>query len=491
MNSISTLITEIMHIVWSPALVFLCLAAGIWFSIRTRFLQIRKIKSMVKLLFGGKSSETGVSSFQAFTLALSGRVGTGNIAGVATAIALGGPGSIFWMWVIAFVGAGTAFVESVLGQIYKEKIEGHFRGGPAYYIEKGLNMKWYAVLFAVVTVFALGLLTPGVQSNAITDSFFIAFGINKTITALVVAVLVGLVIFGGIKRIAHVAQVVVPFMAVGYVLVALLVIGFNIEQLPALISLIFKSAFGLTPALGGIVGSAVMMGVKRGIYSNEAGQGTGPHAAAAANVSHPVKQGFVQAFSVYVDTLFVCSATAFMILITGMYNIYDSAGNVILNGHPVMQTVTDKGGPIFTQMALGSVFPAMGKPFVAISLFFFAFTTIMSYYFQAETNLLYLLRGRKSTIPIQILRISLLLATFFTAINTMDTAWDLGDIGIGAMAWLNIIAIILLQKPAIKILRDYERQTKTGIKEPVFDPEKLGIKNAELWKEIKKDIPEK
>ena len=481
-------ITRIMNIVWSPALVFLCLGAGLWFSFHTRFVQARRMGAMVKLLFRGKSSETGVSSFQAFSMALSGRVGTGNIAGVATAIALGGPGAVFWMWIIAFLGASTAYVESTLGQIYKERVEGHFRGGPAYYIEKGLKARWYAVLFAVVTVLAMGILLPGVQSNAIVDSFRTAFQLDKTITAAGVVLLLGLIIFGGVKRIANFAQLVVPFMAAGYLIVTLIILIIDFRQIPELFALICKSALGIGPAMGGIVGSAVMMGVKRGIYSNEAGQGTGPHAAAAAEVSHPVKQGFVQAFSVYVDTLLVCTATAFMILITGMYNVYDASGAVIVQGHEAMQGVVDKGGPIFTQMAVESLFPAFGKGFVAVSLFFFAFTTLVSYYFQAETNVLYLLRGRNSKLWLHTLRTVMMAATFLTAIHSMDMAWDLGDIGIGLMAWINIIAILILQRPAIVALRDYESQIRSGVKEPLFDPDKLGIKGAGLWKKLLRQI---
>jgi AGCS family alanine or glycine:cation symporter len=444
---------------------------------------------MVKMLLGGKSSEHGVSSFQAFSMALSGRIGTGNIAGVATAIALGGPGAIFWMWVIAFLGASTAYVESTLGQIYKEKVEGHFRGGPAYYIEKGLGIRWYAILFAIVTVVALGILIPGVQSNTIADSFQTAFGLNKTITAAIVVMLLGLIIFGGVKRIAKFAELVVPFMAAGYMIVAAIILVIYYRQIPELFSLIWRSAIGIDSVMGGIVGSAVMMGVKRGIYSNEAGQGTGPHAAAAAEVSHPANQGLVQAFSIYVDTLLVCTATAFMILITGMYNVYDSAGTVFAQGNEAMVGVVDKGGPIFTQMAVESIFAGFGKVFVAISLFFFAFTTLVSYYFQAETNVFYLLRGRDSRLWVRGLQVVILSATFFTAITTMDRAWDLGDIGIGLMAWINLIAILMLQRPAIVALRDYEKQLRSGVKEPTFDPDKMKIKGADLWTQSSTESP--
>ena len=467
--------------IWGMPFIVLCLFAGIYFSFRTRFLQLRYIKSMVWMLFGNKASDSGISSLQAFMLALSGRVGTGNIAGVATAIALGGPGAIFWMWVIAFFGAGTSFIESSLGQIYKEKIDNNYRGGPAFYILKGLKMKKYAAAFAIVTVIALGILMPGLQSNAICDAFNNAFSLNKAITGGLVVFLLGWVIFGGVKRIAKVSEIIVPFMVVGYVILAVVVLILNYQQIPSMFSLIVKSAFGLNEAMAGVVGAAITMGVKRGIFSNEAGQGTAPHAAAAAEVSHPAKQGLVQAFSVYVDTLLVCSATAFIILSTGMYKVYDSSSNVIFDAGGLAEHVHNYG-PIYTQLGVDSHFPGFGSPFVAIALFFFAFTTIMSYYFQAETNVYFLIRDkRKSRYAINTLRVVMLVVTFLTSLRSMVLAWDLADIGVGLMAWFNIIAILLLQKPALKMFRDYEDQKRNGIKEPVFDPKKLGIENAEEW----------
>ncbi|SFA42532.1 alanine or glycine:cation symporter, AGCS family [Parageobacillus thermantarcticus] len=461
--------------IWSPALVYLCLATGLFYSLLTRFLQVRHMKEMIKQMFQGKSSEAGISSFQALSLALSGRVGTGNIAGVATAIAYGGPGAVFWMWLIAFVGAGSAFVEAALAQVYKTKQDGQFRGGPAYYIEKGLKMKWYAVLFAIVTVLATGVLLPGVQANSIAAGIENAFGIDPAITGIGIVVLLGAIIFGGVKRIARVAEFIVPFMALGYILVALFIVLANINELPHVLSLIFRSAFGMDAAFGGIVGAAISWGVKRGIYSNEAGQGTAPHAAAAAEVSHPAKQGLVQAFSVYIDTWFVCSATAFMILITGMYNVTPEGRA------PIVQKLGNvEPGPIFTQKAVETVFPGFGAPFVAIALFFFAFTTIMAYYYMAETNLAYITRRMKSSWLLYALKAAVLVVVFYGSVKTAKLAWALGDIGVGSMAWLNIIAILLLTKPALKVLKDYEEQKKAG-KDPVFDPVKLGIDDADFW----------
>ncbi len=434
------------------------------------------------LMFQGKSSEAGVSSFQALSLALSGRVGTGNIAGVATAIAFGGPGAVFWMWAVAFIGASSAFIESTLAQIYKVKQDGQYRGGPAYYIEKGTGMKWYGILFAIAALVAMSILMPGVQSNSIALGIDNAFGVSPTVTAVGLVIILAFIIFGGVKRIAGVAQFVVPFMALGYIILALIIIAMNISELPGVIALIFKSAFALDSAFGGIVGLAVSWGVKRGIYSNEAGQGTGAHAAAAAEVSHPAKQGLVQAFSVYIDTLFVCSATAFMILFTGMYNTERPGGSFIISNLPGVEA-----GPGFTQAAIETVLPGFGAGFVAVALFFFAFTTIMAYYYIAETNIAYLTRGKNGKWAMFALKLVLLGATFYGSVKQASLAWALGDAGLGIMVWLNLIAILILAKPALVALKDYEAQKKQGI-DPVFDPVKLGIKNADYWeKEYKKD----
>lgn len=469
------------NILWSQPMIYICLGVGLLFSIITRFLQVRHFKDMIKLMFQGKSSDAGVSSFQALSIALSGRVGTGNIAGTATAIGFGGPGAVFWMWAIAFIGASTAFIESTLAQIYKEKHEGQYRGGPAFYIEKGTGWRWYGVLFALAAVLAMAILMPGVQSNSIALGIENAFGMNKSITGLIIIALLGIIIFGGVKRIANVAQYVVPFMAIGYVAVSLIIVAINITELPAVFALIFKSAFAADSVFGGIVGMAVQWGVKRGIYSNEAGQGTGAHPAAAAEVSHPAKQGLVQAFSVYIDTLLVCSATAFMILFTGMYNtqapdktfLYDNLKGV-------------EPGPGFTQAAVEQVIPGFGAGFVAVSLFFFAFTTIMAYYYIAETNIAYLIRGRENKWAIPLLKVVILAATFYGTIKEAALAWKLGDTGLGIMVWLNLIAILILAKPALKALKDYEQQKKQGL-DPVFNSIKVGIKNADYWEKDYKE----
>lgn len=456
-------INSLNGLIWSNALIILCLGAGIYFSIVTKFVQVRYLKDMIKLLFGGKSSEQGVSSFQAFALALSGRIGTGNIAGVATAIAMGGPGSVFWMWMIAFLGSASAYIEATLGQIYKEVKDGQYRGGPAFYIQKGLGIKWYAIVFAVVTIISMSLLLPGVQSNSIALSMNNAFQIPVEWTGGIVVVFLAMIIFGGVKRIGKVAELVVPFMALGYILIAQIIMIINYAEIPGVILLIIKSAFNLESAFSGVFGLAIAWGIKRGIYSNEAGQGTAPHAAAAAEVSHPAKQGLVQAFSVYIDTLFVCTATAFMILFTGQYNVVNPDGGFIVENLPGVSI-----GPEFTQMAIAEHFPAIGAGFVAISLMFFAFTTIMAYYYIAETNLSFLQKDGKQKWPVYLLRAMILVATFYGSIRTAEVAWTLGDIGVGLMAWLNVIAIILLRKPALKALKDYQKQKSEG-KDPVYD----------------------
>lgn len=461
--------------VWSPALVYLCLGAGLYFSVRTRFLQVRHLADMVRLTFSGRRSAAGVSSFQALSMSLSGRIGTGNIAGVATAITFGGPGAVFWMWAVAFLGAGTAFVESVLAQIYKEERRGEFRGGPAFYIEKGMGRRWFAWVFALTTVVAMGLFLPGVQAHSIATGIEVAFGTPRWITAAAVAVLLGSIIFGGVKRIARFAEIVVPFMAVGYILVACVVVAFHLERVPAVIALILRSAVGAEAPFGAILGLAVQWGVKRGIYSNEAGQGSGAHPAAAAEVDHPAEQGLVQSFSVYVDTLLVCSATALMVLCTGTYNVEDGKGALLVNGLPGIEA-----GPANTQSAVESVLPGFGAVFVAVALFFFAFTTLVAYYYIAETNVAYVDRRLGRPLLVQVLRVVLIGSAVYSTLRDASVAWGLGDIGVGIMAWLNIVAILILQKPALAALRDFEAQKKAG-RGIAFDPRALGIENADFW----------
>lgn len=480
-------VSVINGLVWSNALIALCLGTGLYFSVRTRFLQVRHFKEMFRLLFDGKSTDSGVSSFQALSMSLAGRVGTGNIAGVATAIAFGGPGAMFWMWLVAFLGASTAFIEATLAQIYKEKHLGELRGGPAFYIERGLGIKWFGVLFAIVSVISAGVLLPGVQANSVADGIKNAFNLETWVTGVGLVLIFAAIVFGGVKRIAKFTEYIVPFMAIGYMLIAVIIIVVDFKNLPDVIALVFKSAFNMEAGFGAVFGLAVQWGVKRGIYSNEAGQGTAPHIAAAANVSHPAKQGLVQSFSVYIDTLLVCSATGFMLLMTGKYNVHNpdfgiaGASEFLYSGAQNIAV-----GPGYTQSAMDSVFPGFGSYFVAIALFFFAFTTILAYYYIAETNISYLTRKFESPVFNYVLKIIMMLVIMYGSINQAKLAWDIGDIGVGLMAWFNIIAIILLQKPALAALKDYEKQKKQGL-DPVFNPEDIGVTNAHIWNTIQKN----
>lgn len=504
--------------VWSPALVGLCLLVGLYFSLRTRFVQVRRFGEMFKLLFIGDNSKTkgekktGISSFQAFAMALSGRVGTGNIVGVATAIGFGGPGAIVWMWIIAFFGAGSAFVEATLAQIYKENHNGQFRGGPAYYIEKGLHSPFFGALFAVLAAVACGVFLPPIHGNSIALSCSETFGVPAWTVGAVVATLLALVVMGGVKRIANVAQIVAPVMAMVYIFLAIVVLIVNWQVVPDVFLQMLRGAVGVNEVGGALIGSTIAWGVKRGIYSNEAGQGTGAIVAAAAKVSHPVKQGLVQAFSVYIDTLLVCTATAMMILACKTYNIIDT---VTVNGGTVTVTylLQNPGAPegepgvFYTTGALGTVIgPRAGHIVISIALFFFAFTTVMAYYYYAETNLVYLFNrwrrriykkhperleelemadmhfgdDRGERVVIWLLRICTVAAVFISSLQTSGFVWTLGDIGVGVMAWINVVAILLLSPKALRSLKDYERQKKQGI-EPRFDPKALGIDDCEYW----------
>lgn len=487
------IVNSINNIIWSPALIYLCLGAGLFYSILTRFAQVRHFKEMWKLMLNNSESDKGISSFQALAVSLSGRVGVGNIAGVAAAIGFGGPGAIFWMWVVAFLGASTAYAESTLGQIYKVEENGEYRGGPAYYFERCLGWRPLGVVFALSAIIGCGIFLPGVQANAVgnavtqifgdgtmVDTAFGAVGSYKLIALAVILIILAFIIFGGIRRIASFTQVIVPFMALGYIVMALIVVFLNLDKLPGIFMLILNDAFTAQAGFGAAIG----WGVKRGIYSNEAGQGTGPHAAAAAEVEHPAQQGLVQAFSVYVDTLLVCTATALMILITQQYNVVGT----LTDGSFIVQNVpagTEIGSAAFTQLALLSVFGNFGQVFVGIALFFFAFTTILAYYYITETNVAYLNRVFNNKLPVLVFKLLLMFMVAYGTVNSAGYIWTIGDIGVGLMAWVNVLGILIiffLHKPTITCLLDYERQKKAG--GPItFDPIKLGIKNATFWEQ--------
>ena len=493
----TTFLDTLNALIWSPALVFLCLGAGIYFTLATKFLQVRCIPDMIKQLKDGESSDSGVSSFQSLMISLAGRVGVGNISGVATAIAFGGPGAVFWMWIVAFLGAATSYIECCLAQIYKERDRdtGEYRGGPAYYIEKaykhtkaGPFMVVYGIVFAIAMILATSYFLPGIQANGVAAAVKNAWGIEVGWSALVLGGILAIIIIGGVKRIANFASLVVPFMAAAYILFAIIILIMNFNQIPEVFGMIFKSAFGAEQAFSGLLGSAIMWGVKRGIYSNEAGQGTGPQSAAAAEVSHPAKQGFVQAFAVYIDTLFVCSATAFIIISTDMYKVFEgeSEDGPVRYAGSIPDGV--EVGPGFVQHGLDTLLAGFGPSFIAIAIAFFAFTTVLAYYYMAEVNLTYFNRwiSNKTTrrALVWLLRILLVVSVVIGATTAPGAAWALGDIGVGATAWLNIIAILFLQVPALKCLKDYSAQKAAG-KDPQFDPEALGIQNADFWVERK------
>ncbi|HWP50900.1 MAG TPA: alanine/glycine:cation symporter family protein, partial [Clostridia bacterium] len=453
---------------------------GIFFAIKTKFFWLRYLSESIKLVKEKNAGgEEGVSPFQAFSMALAGRIGTGNIVGVATAIAAGGPGAVFWMWVLAFFGAGTSLAECTLAQIYKEKKFGEYRGGPAFYMEKALGQKWMGVTFALFCAVGNLLLIPGVHSNSITTSLQNAFHIPTLIGGILLVLLMAVIIFGNVHRIAKVSELVVPFMSVGYILLALVVVGANISKLPETFRIIFSSAFGMDAVFGGIMGSAIVWGVKRGVNSCSAGMGTAPQSAAAAETSHPVKQGMVQAVSVYVDTLLVCTATALMIIITNSYNVVDQAtGKNIVT---YMGNVA--AGAIYAQNAAETVLPGFGSALVAIALFFFAFTSLMAAYYIGETNITYFLgenRSKNLKPFFLVTKIIFLCMVIFGSVKSGGLVWSMNDVGTGFLVWTNLISLVLLSGTVGKAVKDYERQRKQGLN-PYFDPEVAGIEHAELW----------
>nr|WP_302830405.1 alanine/glycine:cation symporter family protein [uncultured Bacteroides sp.] len=457
------IINFINDLLWTYILIALLLGCAVWFTLKTRFVQFRMIKEMILLLgdSANKSNteEKHISSFQAFAISIASRVGTGNLAGVATAIAVGGPGAVFWMWVIALFGASSAFVESTLAQLYKVKGKDSFIGGPAFYMRKGLKQPWMGTLFAVLITITFGFAFNSVQSNTLCAAFEGAFGFDHVIVGSIITVFTLIIIFGGVQRIAKVTSIIVPVMALGYIALALIIVLLNIQELPGVIEQIISHAFGWEQALGGGVGMALMQGIKRGLFSNEAGMGSAPNVAATAHVTHPVKQGLIQTLGVFTDTLIICTCTAFIILFSGAP--LDGSAN----------------GVQLTQYALSNEIGSVGGIFVAVALFFFAFSSILGNYYYGEANIRYLTRRKWVLNSYRILVGGMIL---FGALATLDLAWSLADITMGLMALCNLIAISLLGKYAFKLLEDYRAQKRAGIKDPVFTKERL--------KEVEKDI---
>ncbi len=447
-------------------LIVLLLIAGFYFTVKTNFVQFRMMKEMIKLLGDGalKSSKDGkVSSFQAFCISTASRVGTGNIAGVALAIAVGGPGSVFWMWVIALIGGASSFIESTLAQIYKVKDEsGAYRGGPAYYIEKGLNNRWLGLLFSVLITITFGFVFNAVQANTISEAFQTAFGMDKLLMGVILAALTAAIIFGGVQRIAKVSEIIVPILAVAYVLVAIAVIVLNITKLPAVIGLIISNAFDFTSFASGAFGVMFIQGVKRGLFSNEAGMGSAPNAAATAEVTHPVKQGLIQTLGVFTDTILICSCTAFVILLSGMY------------------TDSSLTGIQLTQAALTSQFGVFGNYFIAFCILLFAFSSIIGNYYYGESNIEFMSSKKVWLVAYRVIVVGMII---FGALTKVAIVWDLADLFMSFMAIVNLIAILLLGKFAIKALKNYTDQKKQGVKDPIFKASDIeGLTNVDEWK---------
>ena len=450
-GSLNQNIQAVSDVIWTYFLVALLIGCGVYFTWKTRFVQFRMLREMIRLLGDSaftKMGEKHISSFQAFAVSVATRVGTGNLAGVATAIAIGGPGSVFWMWIIALIGSASAFVESTLAQLFKQKHKDHFIGGPAYYILKGMRMKWMAALFAILISITFGLSYNSIQSNTICSAMQQAFGISPLWMGILTAFLGLSVVFGGIHRIAKVSSVLVPLMAIGYFLLALTVVIMNIGILPDILKQIVLGAFGIEQFAGGTLGATMMTGIKRGLFSNEAGEGSAPNVAATAHTSHPVKQGLIQALGVFTDTLLVCSCTAFIILLSGGYQ------------------ETGLNGIALTQYALQSEVGTAGPVFVAIAVFLFAFSSIIGNYYYGEANIRFL-TPKKSALNIYRV-FSAGIVVLFGAIASLDIVWNIGDVCMACLAACNLIAIICLGKYAFRLLNDYSSQKKKGIQDPMF-----------------------
>ncbi|KMM37102.1 alanine/glycine:cation symporter family protein [Guptibacillus hwajinpoensis] len=455
-------------ILWGYVLIAGLLGIGIYFTIASRFVQFRYIGEMVRVLGEKpefKDGSKNISPFKSFCVGAATRIGTGNLAGVAVAITLGGPGAIFWMWIVALLGGATAFIESTLAQVYKIKDSKAFRGGPAYYIEKGLKKRWLGIIFAVLIAITFGLIFNSVQSNTIALAFENAFGMNRLVVGLIITAVTGIVIFGGVHRIANLSSVIVPVMAVLYLTIATVVMFMNITELPSVIALIVQSAFGFEQAVGGAIGAAIMNGVKRGLFSNEAGMGSAPNAAATATTSHPAKQGLIQSLGVFVDTILVCSATAFIILLAPQFRTGEVSGIELL------------------QNSLDSHIGGWAAVFISVAIFLFAFSSIIGSYYYGETNIEFIKESKKAILGYRVATMAFVL---IGSVSSLSLVWKMADLFMALMTVINLIAIGMLAKVAMKVLKDYEMQRKAG-KNPVFDPTALGIEGTEAWEEKREE----
>ena len=464
---LNELITLVNDAIWGYVLIFVLVACGVWFTFKTRFVQFRMVGEMFRLLTDSavntveeqvkeqKKGETSkhISSFQAFAVSVATRVGTGNLAGVASAIAIGGPGSVFWMWLIALIGSATAFVESTLAQLYKQKHKDSFIGGPAYYIQKGLKQRWMAIAFAILITCQFGLSNNSIQANTICGAMQEAFGWSPIWVGLFFAILALFIVFGGIQRIAQVSAVLVPVMAVGYLLLAIVIIIMNIGLIPDVFKIIVEDAFGIQQIAGGGFGATIINGVKRGLFSNEAGEGSAPNVAATASVSHPVKQGLIQALGVFTDTLLVCSCTSFIILISGLYK------------------VPELNGIALTQTALQSEVGAMGPIFIAVAILLFAFSSIIGNYYYGEANIRFITPNNTVMTIYRICSAGVMV--MFGALASFELVWNIVDFFMAFLTACNLIAIVILGRYAFRLLDDYRQQKRKGIKEPVFHRRQL------------------
>ncbi|MDO4736525.1 MAG: alanine/glycine:cation symporter family protein [Bacteroidia bacterium] len=487
MENLTQILGAVNDFLWTYILIAMLIGCALYFTFKTKFVQFRMLKEMIRLLGdstslvnrdgangeNGASSEHGIngangkkvkhiSSFQAFVVSLASRVGTGNLAGVATAIAIGGPGAVFWMWVIALLGACSAFVESTLAQLYKVHGKDSFIGGPAYYMEKGLKKKWMGSLFAVLLIFTFPFSFNSVQSNTICAAFSEAFNFDPTIVGVILTILTFIIIFGGIQRIAKVSTILVPIMALGYIFLAFVVVALNFKEIPKLLELIISSAFGWNQAFGAMVGAALMNGIKRGLFSNEAGEGSAPNVAATADVTHPVKQGLIQTLGVFTDTLIICTCTALIILFSGV------------------NFTSDANGIQLTQLALSTQIGKAGNIFVAVAILFFAFSSIIGNYYYGEANIRFLTQSKT---VMTIFRVLVCGMVMFGSLASLDLAWSLADVCMACMTACNLVAITQLSKYAVRLLKDYSLQKKQGIKDPIFKKESMPdiAKDIECW----------
>ena len=468
MEFLNSIVGQINNILWSYVLIALLILSGLFYTIRTGFAQGRLLGDMVALITGklsslrdGEKKVAGqVTGFQAFCIAVASHVGTGNLAGVAIAVAVGGPGALFWMWVIALLGGATSLIENTLAQTYKVKEGNGFRGGPSYYMEKALGQKTLGYIFSVIVIVTFAFVFNTVQANTIAQAFETTFNMSSAVAGIILAALTALIIFGGLNRIANVVSFMVPIMAIGYVVVALYVLIVNAIHIPALFMSIIEAAFGIKQAVGGAIGVAMLQGIKRGLYSNEAGMGSAPNAAATSNVSHPVKQGLLQAFGVFVDTILICSATGFIVLLYPEYN-----------------TIGEKGIKL-TQLALSHSVGAWGAGFITLCIFLFAFSSLVGNYYYGEANLEFLTKSKTSMLVFRVLTVA---CVYLGSVASLGLVWDIADVSMGIMALMNIVVIAILSPKAVAIINDYIKQRKEG-KNPVFRAKDIpGLENTECW----------